>query len=627
MSLLVLVNRKKQPIQPEFLRHLLKFTRNQNAENLPYRMSQNIGIGGYESCSVVPSEASRRGADKSGAVWAAIDGHIYNRPELCAELRDGGPYFSDNRSNADFVSSGYQLWGRRVLEKIIGDFSLVIWDPNQQSLICARDKTGQYSLYYFADDEWIIVASELLVILQHPAVKCEVNEEFLAEYLADEFVSFGETFYKGIKKLERGRCLTINDEEIAIRRYWQLNSLEVEGLRSRQQVVEKFMDTLKRSISCSIGDSKKVVVLVSGGLDSTSILSVAYNLGSSVRDRLCAISLVFDELKEVDEREFLETVLSIYPVEVHHVRGDEFWPLKDLSVFNDVMSEGPCQDATLLATKSCLEQAKLVGADTVLTGVGADLLQGSGLYYTDLMNKGRILRALQGAIRDPAPFWGLLFRYFLLPFIPSWVVGAVDRIRGGSLAWPTALSQDFLSKTKLRERLHDAKCERKFQNPLKQQAYQDWLSPYHEFLNSNQRCMASLLDLNLRHPFMNPEVVQFIFSLSPEWWYVDGRTKVLIREAMEKILPEKVRMRVNKTHFDALLHRGLRGLGRSTVESLLLSGPLPLVSRRNYVDKVKLEALLSSYWNGNDRAMIHVWLILTTELWLRWIQDQDTTML
>lgn len=254
-------------------------------------------------------------------VWLAFEGRLDNREELVEALAGAVTHaFSD----AQFALAAFERWGEEAFARFVGPFAVVVVDRSGR-VICARDQLGERTLVYAQVGETLLVASEEQALLAHPQVSGRLNERSVARYLAVLPPGEGETFFADIAELPSGHLLTWENGQATVRPYWEPDLTPLEA-RNPGEVIEQWRHLLRTAVRACLRSTSRVSVLMSGGLDSTSVAALAAQAANTVEPPV-AVSWVFDELPGADEREFMAPVAQLYGLEWVQVRGDWWWPL------------------------------------------------------------------------------------------------------------------------------------------------------------------------------------------------------------------------------------------------------------------------------------------------------------
>lgn len=233
---------------------------------------------GHRRLSVIDPENGAQpmirhtGDDKYVVVY---NGELYNAPELRKELESRGRIFTTN-CDTEVLLVAFMEWGKSCVERFNGIFAFAIWNVLEQELFLARDRLGVKPLFYSTQDGLFIFGSEQKCILAHPAVKPEVGAEGLAEiFIIGPARTPGHGVYKQINELRPGKCMTVNHTGVKTITYWQLES-SPHG-QNIEETAEQVGALLKDTVERQLVSDVPVCTLLSGGLDSSALTTLAVN--------------------------------------------------------------------------------------------------------------------------------------------------------------------------------------------------------------------------------------------------------------------------------------------------------------------------------------------------------------
>ncbi len=299
-----------------------------------------------------------------------FNGEIYNFKEIKQELKKEGFNFFSN-SDTEVVLKAYQKWQEDSLEKLRGMFAFAIWDEKKNELFLARDRFGIKPLYFYKDKEKFIFASEIKAILASGLVKKEVDFRTVEEFLRLGYVADIQTIYKGIVSLEAGCYLKVREETFEKNKFFDIKSyFEKKPLKiKKEQVIPYLRKELTESVKMHLISDVEVGIFLSGGIDSSALVSLARKAGKS---DIKTISVVFPE-KGYDERKFAQEVAKHY--KTNHVEAE--LKAEDIKESIDSFFEAIDQP-TVDGLNSYLisKIAKKAGLKVVLSGLGADEIFG-----------------------------------------------------------------------------------------------------------------------------------------------------------------------------------------------------------------------------------------------------------
>jgi asparagine synthase (glutamine-hydrolysing) len=257
-----------------------------------------------------------------GRLVICYNGEIYNYEEIKRELETHG-YVFRSRSDTEVILSAWDLWGEASIERLRGMFAFAIWDKKQRMLWLVRDRLGEKPLYYTWQNNRLLFSSEIRSLLASGVIERRLDSDGLDSYLAFGSVSQPYTLVKHIKSLEPGHFLRFQKKSIKIHEYWSLRDIEECTKTGVDEIIEKVHEVLNESIRFCMVSDVPVGILLSGGVDSTAILSQLHRQGYS---NLNTYSVLFDGVGEEYSEEIWSRANSGLKVAITGQGADElFW--------------------------------------------------------------------------------------------------------------------------------------------------------------------------------------------------------------------------------------------------------------------------------------------------------------
>lgn len=570
---------------------------------------------GHQHFNTTPESVGERQPIEIDGRWIVMDGRLDNRPELFEQLADAGEPASAGISDAELLLRAYLAFGDAFAERLVGAFGAAIWDPRAGRLVVARDKTGIRKLYYADVGSVVVVASEMGAVLAHPAVPTEVDEVFAAEVLSTFFTTPGETYYEAVDPVPTGSLVTVTAGDTTTESYWEAWDADVERDPDKD-LAEEFRDRMQAAVACRLRAPTVPSIMMSGGMDSTTIAGFARRhldrTGRPDAD-LHSYTLLVEKSEDFDdELARVETAVEAFDLESHTVDATEYYALKELDTYREQAREAPLFSPVVLPSSALYEQAATTGRDVVLMGIGGNMYDGSRLYYTDLVKRGRLGTFVRHALADSLSFRGVVAWYVLAQFsdhFGRFLLEWTDRAEPDVPAW---VDDDFVERTGLAERI-DRDVETGIEPAAQQQKYKRHFHRAREFEDAIQRRVALRAGVELRTPYVDSRLVSFMVSLPPGELRHADRDKVLFREATADLLPDQVRTQSAAVTFDPIVRTGLYDERREFAEDLLANSRLV---ERGIADAEAFENHVVDTFDpeGGQRP---IWDLLMTELWLR----------
>ncbi len=591
-------------VEKERLNQMLFAIKHRGPDDEGVYLDGNVGLGHVRLSILDLSQLGHQPMqDESGRYTIVLNGEIYNFIELREQLKKDGLAFKSN-SDTEVLLKGYIHLGTAVLDRLNGMFAFAIYDAERKEVFAARDRFGVKPFYYFQSDDELIFASEIPAILAVYGMKNQANEAAVFDYLAFNRTDQTEdTFFKGIKKLQHGHCMTIRDNKVTIAQWYDLRQ-RVSGQRLQSDESD-FRDLLEDSIRIRLRSDVPVGVCLSGGLDSSTIASV-------VSERLGYLdvntfSAIYDQKCRADESEFINLYREKLP-NMHFTYPTAQTLLEDLRNFmvchgEPVPSTGPyAQFCTMrLASQHVTVTLDGQGADEELAGYHYFY----GLYYKSLLKRlklGTLFREIYKYIALHHSFYALkTFLFFLLPGrlrIKARVSergylcpGFANRFRQSIIA------DDLYGSKSMQEALINH-FEYKLEHLLK---WDDRNSMW--------------FSIESRTPFLDYRLVEYLLKTEDSAKIKDGYTKSILRRTMKGLLPERIRLRRDKVGFatpESLWF--VEDRFREIICSILNSDSF---RDRGLVDPVKARMLYDKHCQGKINISKDIWKWINLEMWYR----------
>jgi len=570
---------------------------------------------GHRRLSIIDlSEHGRQPmANEDGSIHLVYNGEIYNYVELADELRGYGHTFT-SRADTEVVLHGYEQWGEACLDRFNGQFAFALYDGRRGCLFLARDRFGIKPLYYWTSGGRFAFASEIKALLEHPSVPRRPDDQVIYDYLAFNRASDGRrTFFEGIHALLAGESavLDLASGKARRRRWYRLRPRPRRQAPDGPETVERFRDLFLDAVRLRLTRSDvEVGSCLSGGLDSSSIVCSLDHLEAGRARGHQTFSIIFPGTP-LDESPYVRQVVGRTGVRSHLTTtgGDALLEQMDRLV---TVQDEPFASATVFAQWAVMRLARREGIKVLLDGQGGDeLLAGylflAGYRLLDYCLGGEPWAAMAetaGYLRlhGPRPDPFLLAAGVCLP---KWLWTLLSR---RYLRVP--LAPAFAARHAARSRVPDDLYRRMgFAQALAQRTSLG----LQQLLRAEDR-NAMAFSIETRLPFLDHRLVEFLFALDGHWKVRRGRTKVVLREAMRGILPERVRHRMGKLGFPTPFAAWLREPAvRRYVERVLRSASF---RRRGYLDAERLDRLYAGHLAGTDASQT-LWKALNLELWFR----------
>ncbi|WP_396170335.1 asparagine synthase (glutamine-hydrolyzing) [Flavobacterium sp.] len=496
-------------------------------------IENNVGLG-HRRLSILDVSAAGHQPFLSddGRYVMTYNGEIYNFRDFYPELKSNG-FDIKTSSDTEVLLKLFQLHGLKMLNRLNGMFAFVIWDKLERKMITVRDRMGVKPLYYSFYNETFYFGSEQKALFT-AGVPLKMAQNGMEEYIFNRFVAGENTLYENVKKVLPGHILTIHESgKITNEKWWDLKE-EIQNQPKIKNPVEWFRETFDESIKLRMVSDVPVGVLLSGGLDSSSILASLNH--QNFRD-IQTFNIGFKE-KEHNESHLAKNMAEKFDYEFHTMQ------LEDHSLFDKLVSSTYYQDEPIMHLSEphilALAQLAKPNVKVLLSGEGADELMGGYVRYKALQYPSLLKAIATVGHMDyftTKPRFEKLARY-------SQIENSDDLVLyNGSNIYPKDIAQTFginhSPKNEYRNQiLADAK--ELYPNNLRRQAlYFDQHTYLCSLLDRNDRCTMGA-SIECREPFLDQRLVAGLGSLDDKWLFKGKKWKYILKSAMAARLPDEI---------------------------------------------------------------------------------------
>ncbi|HRP02379.1 MAG TPA: asparagine synthase (glutamine-hydrolyzing) [Candidatus Kapabacteria bacterium] len=303
-----------------------------------------------------------------GRYHIVFNGEIYNHKEIRKELLSKGYNYHSN-TDTETILYGYQEWGTKLFNKLLGMWAIAIWDSKDNSILLCRDRIGIKPLYYYLKDNILVFGSEIKSILQHPDIKATVNYREMVNLLHFSMTGTEGTLFEGIKKLPSGHFLVSYKSDITITQYWTpLSNVQNIQSQDENQIISNILAHLRTAIKDRMMSDVPFGVFLSGGIDSS--LNVA--LMSEIMDRpVDTYTVGFSDLEKYNELYYANLIAKKFKSNHHEIlinKNDAFDSLDDLTWHTDE----PNGDPVCIPLYYLSKLTKNSGTTVIQVGEGSD---------------------------------------------------------------------------------------------------------------------------------------------------------------------------------------------------------------------------------------------------------------
>ncbi|NQX94575.1 MAG: hypothetical protein HRT64_06610, partial [Erythrobacter sp.] len=518
------------------------------------------------------------------------------------------------------LQAGWSVWGDALPDHLRGAFAFALFCPESGSIYGARDIFGLCPFYYSYAAGQLVIASTSRAVRSLLPVKATQNEQMLADFVNGVSLEKEQTFFEEIVRLPPAHLISFDGSKASARTYWAMGSVARD--RSPPDAAEKFRSLFDRAVQNCISDSRPAL-LISGGLDSSSIASSMHTLEPQTRRD--AAAMTFPETPNWSDKLYLEDICRSAELETLEVPSEAHNPLDDMSTWLTAM-DGPYLPHGHSISFRLIPMLEQRGFDVILSGHGGDEIVSYGFgRLNELAMNGHWIQfwresSAAAYLYNDGP--GSRRRYlrrfsshFLLVRIWRWLRSKLRPTSSLAEPEPSRLSETlarkfdaarYKTKVAATRRDHDERMlqEEVMSLPLQPQSLEVFA------------VCAKASGVQVRFPFYDRELFELCLSLSSDWKLRDGLSRYVLRAAMGEDLPNSIRTRVDKYDFGTHFIDGLIS-ARDTV--LELTDPAK-EAFGHFLNLGMLQTVRDKFAKGQTRLghleATYLWRVAILGMWL-----------
>ncbi len=595
-------SRDDRPASPSVVEAMLSVMDYLGPDGMHVEAKGPVALGHLQFCTMPEDIGERQPLSLPEASLTFMwDGRLDNRLDVYQQLPGRLPRLED-LSDAQLVLHAYACWGSACVRRLLGPFALAVYDHSQREVVLACDPMGGRNIFYWLSEHTLVVASEPGGVLAHPDVNIEPDHGPMVMFFAHTEQTDAATLFRGVKTLLPAQTMRVGLDYVATESFWPFDPKVRLHYRKDEEYAEHFLELLTNSVECRLRATGEPAVALSGGLDSAPIAALAARCLSTQGRRLTAASWVFDQFAACDEREYLEQMYRVHNLEPLQVNCDAAWPLSDFDTW-PIHPCAPFQNPYRRFHEHLYRDLEQQGVRVLLSGLMGDhLYTGTERWLGDLLAERRIGSAMgdgigyiiahgwrafvtQGLLRGLLPH--RIYRTLRPRPVPEWLTPFARSHLNGSDPWPQESEQ--------------ARRPHQYLRALELVTGLGYIERY----------FARRYRIELRYPFRDQRLVEFMLKIPTHQLYSRGIKRPIVRSAMRGIVPAAILARQTKTSFQSLYTFGLCEKELTRI-SQWLDDPDNLWCR--YVDR---DWLLAN--RDCERMSGYVgWLCISLEMWSRY---------
>lgn len=562
--------------------------------------------------------------NEDGSMAIVYNGEIYNYLELRIQLEKKGHTFK-TKSDTEVILHGYEEWGDESFDRLNGMFAIAIYDKSKNRTVLVRDHFGIKPLYFtkvrlnVKDQiskvqiksqigDGFMFASEIKPLIYSGLIPVEPNDRIIYRYLKYRIHdNERETFFKGIERLLPGEMMTIEKNQYTIKKYTRIEETLLELSKKQQNNILKkknvsdFYATLVNSIKKRLVSEVPVGTCLSGGLDSSTVVSIVNKLiqektgeAKSVGNIQKTFSAVFPGSSN-DEEKYINALLS----SSRHITDYKVFPKSD-EFFDDLQDLVKTQEEPTISTGPYAQYKVMQKAHeyvkVVLDGQGADEMMAGYLpYYFVYLNQLWLTRKYIRFISEVILSFDVVLKYCFQKLFP-----------GNKMPFANILNKEFSSKYKSETFSVENKNIKK---RLIEDIFKNSLQSLLRYEDKN----AMRFSVEGRVPFLDFHLLELIFGLSDEAIIKNGWNKYILRQATIDLLPKIINKRRNKIGFTTPEHEWFKKENSKILD--FFTGER--FEAKKYLNQAEVVMAFKDFIAGKTADTMIFWRILNLEMWLR----------
>lgn len=547
--------------------------------------------------------------DDGSCVSLSYNGELYNFRELRQELIGLGHRFTSD-SDTEVLLRAYLEWGEAVTDHLVGMFAFALWDGRKQSLLLARDFLGVKPLFYYPTGDGVVFGSEPKAIFAHPDVTPCIDLDGMREILLLTRTP-GRSPYRGMREVKPGHQLRFSREGVHEHRFWSLQAHEHED--DLDTTIARVRELLANAVDKQLVSDVPICTLLSGGLDSSAITALAQGTTTQQGERLRSFSV-----------DFVQGATQQFAANGPHKSSDT-------PFVREFVAHSQCDHREIILDSESLADPELnrivMRASDLPASLSGDMC--ASLYCLFKAIRGASTVALSGEAADEI-FGGYAWffdRYSVdAPRFP-WL-----STTGGVFNGEQVISRALRQELRLSEFHQQCYEEAVSEAPtLPGESAEDQrmrvmnylhLTRFLQFMLDRKDRMSMAVGLEVRVPFCDPALVDYVFNVPWSMKRFDGREKSILRAAVSDLLPKGILER-QKSPYPATQDPRYEQALRTRVGDLLdqPSHPASPLFNRKHVERLLRRPMRDEHSLHYERADLERVVSLSN-----WIDDYDVSL-
>jgi asparagine synthase (glutamine-hydrolysing) len=606
----------KAPVARHELARMADAIAHRGPDDEGFFLDGSLGLG-FRRLSIIDLTGGHQPmSNQDESVWVAFNGEIYNFKELRAELEGHGHVFR-TRSDTEVIVHGYRQWGDEILNRLNGMFGLAIWDVQRRRLVLARDAFGIKLIYYRVHEGTLTFGSEMRAVRAGMGSETpEADPEALSLFLRYRYTPSPHTAIKGVRKLGPGTKLVVENGKCEVSRWYRFSPKPFAPPKTVEQAGEELLELYRQAVRRQLMSDVPLGLLLSGGIDSGLLLALMNENGAAWQTFTVGYGETFadDELADAEEtarilksrHTSVKISRSIFERELSNIVGFLEEPIATSSI---VPMYFVCQRARADVKVGLVGQ----GPDELFGGYRRHLYARYGSTWTAMPRwaRGPVEWAVGALPRNETLKRGLYAvdgngdrRERILSLLPGQQIdglfhdGLLQSDSGKMLLDCWSDFDELAPREDELGRLQFAEVRSTLPDELLM--YADKLSMAHS--------------LELRVPFLDQDIVEYVERLPASMKVRNGVGKWLHKQVCRKYLPKAIVARKKRGFAMNVVDDWFRGAQSGKLDEMLLDGQSHIF---DYLRPAAVGSLFEQHRSGASDNHKVLFSLVVLEEWLR----------
>ena len=596
---------KQQPVQLELVKKMTTAMAHRGPNAVGFLEDENVALGHRRLSIIDLSEgANQPFADHSRRYQMVYNGELFNFLDVKKTITD---HSYTTTGDTEVLIEAFARWGIDCLSKFKGMFAVAIWDTVEKELWLARDRMGVKPLYYYADDNYLVFASEIRAILATGLAPAKLNKKAVANFLKYQSVSSPDSIIEGIHELPPAHFMKIRNGQIEIRSYWDITAAPPVAEKDPVKIKKHIYDLLQQAVSQRLISDVPIGSFLSGGIDSSAVVALMSKANSS---KPVTFNISFEE-KEYDESAYAEIVARKFNTDHHKIVLQPKVMLEELTNALNAMDTPSGDGINTYVVSKAVKQA---GLTVALSGVGGDeLFAGYPFFkkYFQLQQQSFGWNATSGVRKLVAGFAGESKWRDLLLAPSSRIADIYPVLR--QIVSP----RDIIQLTHLDSYSDEvAELLRSKEKAIKgfpyfsQVSIAEYFGYTYQTLLKDTDQMSMAHSLEVREPFFDHELIEYVLRIPDDIKYPNYPKQLLV-ESMGDLLPPEI------------VHRKKQGFTfpwafwMKKELAAFCETHINRICERDFIQADALRKKWQQFLAGeNNIRWMEIWLFVILEYWL-----------